>query len=105
QAEDGIRVFHVTGVQTCALPICGAESFTGRTAVLQAATGSTGRALFEGAWWDVRSPDAALQKGQSVRVVGVDGLTLLVEPTDTTDRKSVVWERVAVARAGVRRAK
>src|SRR5690606_40945639 len=25
QAEDGIRDFHVTGVQTCALPIC--ESF------------------------------------------------------------------------------
>src|SRR5690606_41164828 len=23
QAEDGIRVFHVTGVQTCALPILG----------------------------------------------------------------------------------
>src|SRR5690606_1234035 len=23
QAEDGIRAFHVTGVQTCALPICG----------------------------------------------------------------------------------
>src|SRR5207302_6304616 len=23
QAEDGIRYFHVTGVQTCALPICG----------------------------------------------------------------------------------
>src|SRR5690606_40951888 len=22
QAEDGIRCFHVTGVQTCALPIC-----------------------------------------------------------------------------------
>src|SRR5436309_4747610 len=22
QAEDGIRLFHVTGVQTCALPIC-----------------------------------------------------------------------------------
>src|SRR5437660_8506526 len=25
QAEDGIRDGHVTGVQTCALPICGAE--------------------------------------------------------------------------------
>src|SRR5690606_40710203 len=25
QAEDGIRVFHVTGVQTCALPICRAR--------------------------------------------------------------------------------
>src|SRR5690606_31160377 len=26
QAEDGIRDFHVTGVQTCALPICAASS-------------------------------------------------------------------------------
>src|SRR5215475_880657 len=26
QAEDGIRDFHVTGVQTCALPICGTYS-------------------------------------------------------------------------------
>src|SRR5690606_40560340 len=26
QAEDGIRDFHVTGVQTCALPICGRRS-------------------------------------------------------------------------------
>src|SRR5690606_39669035 len=25
QAEDGIRGFHVTGVQTCALPICALE--------------------------------------------------------------------------------
>src|SRR5690606_40972087 len=25
EAEDGIRDFHVTGVQTCALPICGAH--------------------------------------------------------------------------------
>src|SRR5690606_2795095 len=26
QAEDGIRDFHVTGVQTCALPICGEQA-------------------------------------------------------------------------------
>src|SRR5690606_39972907 len=26
QAEDGIRDFHVTGVQTCALPICQAKA-------------------------------------------------------------------------------
>src|SRR5690606_39341498 len=26
QAEDGIRGFHVTGVQTCALPICSDET-------------------------------------------------------------------------------
>src|SRR5207302_4468826 len=30
QAEDGIRDFHVTGVQTCALPICRTvEAFAG----------------------------------------------------------------------------
>src|SRR5690606_40705996 len=28
QAEDGIRAFHVTGVQTCALPIFHAEAVT-----------------------------------------------------------------------------
>src|SRR5690606_40137904 len=28
QAEDGIRDFHVTGVQTCALPICTSQSVT-----------------------------------------------------------------------------
>src|SRR5690606_20357101 len=29
QAEDGIRYFHVTGVQTCALPICFGPSTEG----------------------------------------------------------------------------
>src|SRR5690606_40248385 len=32
QAEDGIRDFHVTGVQTCALPICDAPASTWRRA-------------------------------------------------------------------------
>src|SRR6266511_835763 len=40
QAEDGIRDFHVTGVQTCALPISSAEVFSRmggvETAVAQA---------------------------------------------------------------------
>src|SRR5690606_35876615 len=35
QAEDGIRDFHVTGVQTCALPI---SSSTGTSATLEVAT-------------------------------------------------------------------
>src|SRR5690606_39430737 len=32
QAEDGIRDFHVTGVQTCALPICFTVQLPGREA-------------------------------------------------------------------------
>src|SRR5690606_39825488 len=39
QAEDGIRDFHVTGVQTCALPI----SFTRNFAVLRNRTGTARR--------------------------------------------------------------
>src|SRR5690606_40689440 len=31
--EDGIRDFHVTGVQTCALPICATRSVDGQTQV------------------------------------------------------------------------
>src|SRR3984957_16142742 len=30
QAEDGIRDFHVTGVQTCALPICASKTWPDR---------------------------------------------------------------------------
>src|SRR5690606_39632313 len=33
QAEDGIRDFHVTGVQTCALPICRLDVDVARTAL------------------------------------------------------------------------
>src|SRR5690606_40325694 len=36
QAEDGIRDFHVTGVQTCALPISSVTSWRGSTALLLA---------------------------------------------------------------------
>src|SRR5690606_40790857 len=39
QAEDGIRDFHVTGVQTCALPISGATAWRG---ALMASVGLAG---------------------------------------------------------------
>src|SRR5690606_40268852 len=37
QAEDGIRDFHVTGVQTCALPIFGHAAMERHLAALEAA--------------------------------------------------------------------
>src|SRR5690606_30844235 len=45
QAEDGIRVFHVTGVQTCALPISPGLCVPGAGALLHPAGGSTGNEL------------------------------------------------------------
>src|SRR5690606_27423651 len=40
RAEDGIRVFHVTGVQTCALPICLSRSSSVRVASSSATSAS-----------------------------------------------------------------
>src|SRR5690606_40856095 len=43
QAEDGIRDFHVTGVQTCALPIYGDEETGGRRGARYAVENMTRR--------------------------------------------------------------
>src|SRR2546430_7485649 len=45
QAEDGIRDLTVTGVQTCALPICTARSAGFTPRVTSACSGSTSRPL------------------------------------------------------------
>jgi membrane-bound serine protease (ClpP class) len=42
--------------------------------------GRMGRAFTEGTWWNVRSTGEPLAAGTRARVVGQDGLTLLVEP-------------------------
>jgi membrane-bound serine protease (ClpP class) len=62
-------------------PISGSAAFAGREAVLRDASGRSGRTWFEGAWWAVSSEDE-LSSGQRVRVVGIDGLTLIVQPID-----------------------
>src|SRR5690606_40140126 len=49
QAEDGIRDFHVTGVQTCALPISGAAPEPGRPGPPGAGPHRTGSAAVDGA--------------------------------------------------------
>ncbi|GAA3509549.1 NfeD family protein [Georgenia daeguensis] len=58
----------------------GADLLTGRTVLVDETDGTTGRTFTEGAWWSVRSTGPALVRGGAVRVVGLDGLTLLVGP-------------------------
>ncbi|MFC5728113.1 MULTISPECIES: NfeD family protein [Nocardioides] len=58
----------------------GTDVFTGRTVPVREASGTTGRTFTQGAWWALRSVGGPLAVGRDVRVVGVDGLTLLVDP-------------------------
>src|SRR5690606_39644938 len=70
QAEDGIRDFHVTGVQTCALPICPASpgSIRPRAVSRRLRTVATGRgSVIAGivAAASVRRPSAPLFRRRS----------------------------------------
>jgi membrane protein implicated in regulation of membrane protease activity len=47
-------------------------------------TGSATQVFVEGAWWTARAPGADLDDGATVEIVGVDGLTLVVEPSPRT---------------------
>lgn len=63
-------------------PASGQEALVGRQIVIRDASGPRGRTQLDGAWWSVRTddPEDSLQVGQSMRVVGVDGLILVVAP-------------------------
>src|SRR5690606_40798617 len=81
-AEDGIRDFHVTGVQTCALPIC---TFTPTFAEDAHGTG-TGRVQWRFTMKD--SEIESLAEGQTV--------TQVYEIRLTDDKGSEATERVTV---------
>jgi membrane-bound serine protease (ClpP class) len=66
-------------------PHTGVQTLVGATAVVRTAHGRTGQVHLEGGWWNVRSPDADLHDGQTVRVVDVQNLTLTVESADTPE--------------------
>src|SRR5690606_40936981 len=83
QAEDGIRDFHVTGVQTCALPIWAGSGSTlfretwiwdGREQTWQELTLSTQPAARKGAVmsYDPNSGKVLMFGGEGVRKSGVE---------------------------------
>jgi membrane-bound serine protease (ClpP class) len=68
----------------------GADLLTGRLVPVREAEGITGRGFTEGAWWALRSVGPPLHAGERARVVGVDGLVLLVDPATDGDTDGVV---------------
>lgn len=59
--------------------VSGAESLVGRGTVVGTASGRTGQAFVEGAWWRIRSRTEDLTEGQPVTVVATEGLELIVD--------------------------
>src|SRR5690606_39752763 len=78
QAEDGIRDFHVTGVQTCALPI---SMMRGRIGV-ESALGKGSRF-----WFDI--PRAEVEAESSPRVTGRAGDRALVVDKSVAQREAL----------------
>lgn len=66
----------------------GDDALIGRTGLVRQAQNGTGQVLLDGAWWTVRGRDAPVVKGRQVRVVGRDGLDLLVENTESPEDHS-----------------
>jgi membrane-bound serine protease (ClpP class) len=62
--------------------VSGREGLLGRQVTVRTTDGATGQVQLDGAWWTARSRDAALQPGQIVRVVDLDGLDLIVDPEE-----------------------
>jgi len=63
----------------------GAEALIGQDVEVRDALRPAGRVRIKGELWDARC-DAGADAGEIVRVVGIDGLTLVVEPAGTTLR-------------------
>lgn len=64
-------------------PVSGRDLLVGHETVIRR-TGDdmAGHVLVEGSWWTARSRGEPLKEGEMVRVVGLDGLTLIVEPVE-----------------------
>ncbi|MFO7547873.1 MAG: NfeD family protein, partial [Acidimicrobiia bacterium] len=63
-------------------PATGLVTLVGRSTEIRRVDHDGGEVLLEGAWWHARSLGEPLRQGQAVRVTGVDGLELIVEPDE-----------------------
>ena len=58
----------------------GASTLIGKAGTVVNVEGVSGSVFLDGAWWTVRSSAGELETGEEARVVGLEGLELIVEP-------------------------
>ncbi len=71
-------------------PATGKESLIGARATVRRALEPEGMVFVEGELWRARSLAGPVPAGQTVRVVDMEGLTLLVEPLSEAEREQLV---------------
>ncbi|MEV4177943.1 nodulation protein NfeD [Nonomuraea sp. NPDC049709] len=64
--------------------VSGTDAYRDRTVTVHKSEDGREQAFMDGTWWSVRSTGPPLQHGDQVRVVDLDGLTLVVEPVEKT---------------------
>ncbi|MDQ4144358.1 MAG: nodulation protein NfeD [Actinomycetota bacterium] len=60
----------------------GSGAVIGQQGIVRTSEGASGQVVVQGVWWNARSKGERLKEGDAVRVVGIDGLDLLVEPQE-----------------------
>jgi membrane-bound serine protease (ClpP class) len=63
--------------------VTGISGMIGQKGVARTPLSPRGTIMFDGTWWDAVA-DTPVETGQPVRITGVDGLTLTVEPETQT---------------------
>lgn len=58
----------------------GSGTLIGKAGTVVNVEGGSGSVFLDGAWWSVRSSAGELEPGKEARVVGIEGLELIVEP-------------------------
>jgi membrane-bound serine protease (ClpP class) len=58
----------------------GTATLIGKAGTVVNVEGVNGSVFLDGAWWSVRSSVGELEPGEQARVVGIEGLELIVEP-------------------------
>ncbi len=66
--------------------VTGAEAMLGQTAVTVGELSPSGTVMFHGEYWNAQAP-AHIPAAEGVTIIGIDGLTLRVEPSAEHERK------------------
>ena len=63
--------------------VTGREAVIGKVVVARSDIAPTGKIFALGAWWTAETDQEPIKKGERVRIVGIDGLTVKVVKEDT----------------------